>query len=367
MKTVISILLIFFGVFILFSCDHGPIGIFHSLEVETDLEDNDSLENTISVGDMIRSTNDYYIAAGSVFTREVSSGSEWSKVPAPSGTDIVYENSTEIAYAFSKVFAVFSNAAGDTSTLFELKGEAWQEVSALKGKRCDVLVYTADSTGNNESLFISVRVSGAYSLYYTLDGTTFTSVPSLTLSRPVTDGAWVSDEYWLLSGNTILQGSDLTSISEGSVKPDTTADFGGIHYSSNLSVPFISSDDGFVYIYTEDDQWINNTTANEDGFYDFTELLIDGKTVILVGSENGYKEMVFADSPGDTVTLLEPGVSRDSLSSNINYINTTLSINIIRNFFIDRNDDVYRIFACTSGDGLWINIPSGTTRVWGRE
>ncbi len=370
MKSITMATILFALALLMFSCEHGPIGIYYSLEVETDLEDNDSLDNTITVRSMAKVGSDYYIGAGVVFTRADVDGSTWAQIAPPEG----YSTSTEVAESGNVLFAVYSTLDGAGSTLFSYSSGTWVPVSSLNGKRCDTVMSAEDGAGN-DVLFAGIRnTDGSFSIYSSTDNGSVFSLAGSSFTRPIRDVAWVADasgsttgDFWIITGTTLLTSPDTSpeTLTVSTNTPDTTSVYGGLFYSSGLHVPFISTLDGYVHGLSGG-TWITSTQV-EDELYDFEELVIGENNVILVGALNGYYEMVFNTVVEDPITLLNPGIARESLSTNLNYLNTTLSDNVINALFTDTIGDTQKLFACTSGDGLWVNIPQGSYRVWGRE
>ena len=84
MKRIIFLLsLLTLAFLILFACDHGPLGIYYSLEVETSVSDKEIPANEITVGSMAILGSSYYLAAGSVYTRENAFVAPWTVLAPP--------------------------------------------------------------------------------------------------------------------------------------------------------------------------------------------------------------------------------------------------------------------------------------------
>ena len=380
-------------------CTQEELGIFYSLEIESELEQDRGLEDNLKVWDMTKTDNDnYYIAAGTVYTRSAGGTEDWSEVEPPAAENL----SSDIIFFDGFLFSIYRTEDG-ASRLYrrtDTAGASWQEVADTEINGNEIMsVFSADTT-----LFVCRRenpgTADAYTLWNstvgdplnfsqtTLAGTFITGNQS---PRYIFDASYDGADYWVISGGTLFSGTSgalsevtMSEVGGGSLSP---GDFGGIFFAEAADLgPSVSNDLLFLSdkeggLYTKETgsaDWyagVNPSTENQTiTFYDMELLTVDSSgteiPILLIGSNNGYYEVAF---DGDqTLASLAPGrPDIDSYSTSINYLNTSLSSGTILELFLDDRgtpdvtDDL--MFACTSSTGLWVNNLGDQDRIWSRE
>ena len=372
------------------SCTQGDLGLFYSLEIESELEQDRGLADSLKVWNITKTTpnDNYYIAAGKVYTRSAGGDEDWSAVDPPE-TNML---SSGIVFFNGDLFSIFRTEDG-VSRLYrrpDTDGAAWTEVAHtdIKGKAIES-VFVAGPT-----LFAcrrdDVGTADAYTLWNSADGSTFTQttlgLPEDQSPRFIFDAAYDGTDYWVISGGTLFTGSEaaLTEATLTGVTP-TPDDFGGIFFAADAELgPSVSSDLLFVsdaegYLYTkEGGTWHTGVTPSTENqtiiYYDMELLTVNPSgtdiPILIIGSNNGYYEVPFTGTVDlSTLTPVRPDI--DSYSTSVNYLNTTLSDGTIRKLFLDDRgtpeitDDL--MYACTSSTGLWVNNLGDQNRVWSRE
>lgn len=398
-------LLLFSSLWLFFSCTQEDIGIFYSLEIESELEEDKGLEDELKVWEMVRtditdSEDSYFIAAGKVFSRPAVAAEDstvsWSDVSPPAEgmlcSDIVFFNSS--------VFALFRTSDGTVSNLYVYRSSAdppWELVDV-------------DTSVDNERIMGIIQVSDTmyvekfevdagsdyykpYSLWYSTDGSSFNKC-SINNSNPdlsddislrlIFDGDFDGTNYMLVSGNAVYRSTDGSSFDEVTLTDTggtaiTFTDIGGVYYSDTHSLLFLSSKSGFIYandLASDPDitaNWNKSTDLDDSDlvFYDFSYIpsAEDGTEVVIVGSDEGYYEI---PSLNDLTSITPRKPGSEELTTTVNYLNTALSNGSIRKFFVDSAPDLTNevIFALTTSNGLWQNRlidDADPHRVWTRE
>ncbi len=364
----------------LLSCNRSGMGIFYSISEEQPLTDTD-LDNALSVSGMVKAGTDYFMSAGTLFRRTADGGIWDDTVAMPVDMDVC------VALALfefdGNLYGLFADTAGNTTGLYvSAPGTInWTQVVSVSDKRLTAL--TATST----ALYVTEMVDIA--TYVTRESQNGKDFITLALDRQytsVTDAAIFLGETWLLSGANIYSGS--VGVPASYIKlvgtPTTTFGYGGIFASNSSSwvvpVLFVSSAEGVVFATSDGATWISaaivDTDENPVPLNDMAEIDIAGTPVILVGAKNGYYDIIFEGGAlTSTFTPVMPGSEDSGLysSSDSNYLKIDLRSSVVRFFFIDDDDAANAtIFACTSGNGLWVNPisgddPSSLVRKWDRQ
>lgn len=390
------------AVFFFYGCTQEDIGIFYSLEIESELEDDKGLDNELKVWEMVRTDSGdddkYYIAAGKVFSRPASEEDEssisWSDVDAPSEGMLC----SDIAYFNGNVHAVFRNADGTVSNLYtyNTSASAWDLIdvdTSVSDERIMGIIQLSDRMYVEKfEVDAGSDYYKPYSLWFSTDGTTFSrsTLDNIDLtddisSRLIFDGDFDGTNYILVSGNALYRSTtDGSSFEEFTAKntegdPITFSNIGGIYYSATHQLLFLSSQSGFIYandLAADPDisaNWYKSTDLDNSDlvFYDFAYIPAadDGREIVIVGSDKGYYEIPSLENL-DALTPRRPG--SDELTTTVNYLNTSLSNGSIRKFFIDDDPALTSelIFALTTSNGLWQNRlidDADPHRVWTRE
>jgi len=379
-----------------FGCTQENMGIYYSLEVEKDLEGDKGLDDSLKVWEMIKAGDTYYIAAGKVYRRGFSDES-WAELGPPESGML----SSDITFFNDTIFCIYRSADGNTSKLYSLNTNdySWTALETITADKDDRITGVI---ALQTVLYVSVLNEDVdssykpYSLHFTEDGTNFTLVDlpgdNDYSVRIISDGDFDGTNYWLVSGDTILSGTSPGSLTE-TISPNDTngndltpANIGGIYYCEDIDKIFISSKEGTVIFKNQPstgilaDDWYQSESAlsgdDYEVFYDFTKVTVPGvdqteSIIVIVGSDSGYYEInVDSAADADTIDLSKP--TGFTNTTTINYLNTKLAVNSIRNFLFDPvnsgyDDDV--IFACTTSSGLWRNAynASSGARIWSIE
>jgi hypothetical protein len=381
MKIIKQILLAAIITFVFISCNFGPMGIFKSLEVESQLDDG-PLSNDLSVGSFVKKGDTYYIGAGLVYKRDTGDDT-WEKYNSPEDNYICLE----IAIIDSRIYAVFYNTDGTDFRLYYISGDGFNRDDELKNKNVMNLLPVVDASGVTKTLFTTVKSGDyAYQLYYRTDSSDNFSKCSIEgssddeVSHMISDAALYDSKIWIVSGNTIYFSTDNgDSFQIKGDTPDSEAKYEGLYYAPTLDALFLSTIDGKVFGY-KDGSW--GDAGKIDGgetyrFYDMTELPVGSdshpdRTLLIVGSSNGYYEAVFNETPVesddlDDIDLQTPGLN--SYSTSENYLNTELSVSVVTKLYIDTEESSSDppLFACTLVNGIWRNEKEGGKRIWNRE
>lgn len=370
--TRISFSLIFFlslllvSSFFLTGCYESGMGIFYSLEIERKLEDY-NLENNLSIGAVAKAGSNYYAAAGAVYKRVVNE-TQWQAIAPPGG----YNLSTSLAEHGGSIYACFFDTAAANFGLFKLSGDEWTEVTDANVANAATVISV------NNYLLVSNRVSSTeYSYFYSADGAAFTTTGLANKSAPITAAVWDGTNYFVAIEDVVFLDTD------GGVDPPdnfsatagtiVTSGIGGMYFaaagSTNIGTDtlFASTEEGKVHFSTDNGgTWTEMDGGSSFPLTDIELITTSGTEEVLVAGTigGGYLEAVISagDNAGD---LTLTAISRDSYSTDQNYLNTELSSAPINDFFYDTVEDV--LFAGTSGNGLWRNSQAATYRTWNIE
>ncbi|MBT3275502.1 MAG: hypothetical protein HN368_20265 [Spirochaetales bacterium] len=361
--------------FLLFSCNRSGIGIFYSIREEQPLVDN-TLDNTLSLSSIVKAGGDYIITAGLLFSKAVidGAGGDWTAVASPASPHVFC---SDMAFWNGKLYGIFSDSELDSIALFsKLPADAdWEQIAFFDDKK------PTSITSTLTDIFINVRDTiGQYSTYQSSDGAVFTGLALNSQYSEVSDAAKTLTETWLMSGANLYFGSGASyTLLSGAGAPASTSGFGGILYSELLLRVFVSSAEGLVFSFadglplTADSAEILDDNSVPIKLFDLAEIAMAGKPVIMVGAQNGYYDIVFESGVYEPVYTLEiPGSDAAGIysSSDDNFLKVELRSSVVRFLFVDTAEKT--IFACTSGNGLWINPTSGTVsedliRKWDRQ
>ncbi len=374
------------------------MGIFYSLEVEKDLEGDKGLDDSLKVWELTKAADMYYIAAGKVYRRGLTAD-HWDEIAPPAEGML----SSDIEYFGGGVLAIFRSMDGNTSKLYVLNRSNlnWIQIPTVSG---NVNERIANMIVVGGYLYVSVLNDSAATAYkpYTLfcsgNGSSFTRVDlpgdDNISTRLIFDGDFDGTNYWLVSGNSIITGTDpvvldTTVTAYNQIREVITpAHIGGIYYCPELDKIFISTQDGTVLAKNQPGlagsdltyYWYTSSTAYKgdsvEVFYDIMKVPVsgydqEGTVVIIVGSDSGYYE-IGVDKAHNATSLSLSRPITNTQTTTINYLNTSLSESSLRYFAYDPGgtgggDDI--IFACTTNSGLWRNTYSTDAgqRIWSRE
>ena len=229
------------------SCNDTLDPIFFTLEQERPIVD-DSLDNKITVHNVVKGGSYYFAAAPKIFYRATGS-TTWETANMPQSG--VMCQAMEVFSGDSKLYAGFFSLDGETFRLYSaasFPNLIWSAAvnygaSAINDEQ---IVMLKDVNG---TLLIGTKNGSTYSLH----GLAATYLTSLT-GMP-TDALWDATNYWVIAGSEVYKGA-LGSL--GLLAPASPpslsagASFGGIHYSAALAHQYyLSTTDGKIW-YSDD-------------------------------------------------------------------------------------------------------------------
>ena len=370
-----SLLPVFF-VFLI-SCNQSGIGIFYSISREQPLK-NTTLPDNLSISGMVKGESEYYVSGGGLYSRPITGGVEveWDDAVATPSDGLSF--CIRLLEFNDGLYGLFTNTSGNKTGIYSSgpKSIVWNEVVSFDKP---IVAFAASET----ELFVTVREDDAtYVTKTSTDGSDF----SVSLSLPgqytgVTDAADFASATWLVSGTKLY--SDTGGTYEpvtGTNAPSSSKGFGGVYASApapdGLGRLFVSNAEGELYSTGDGLAWdvspVTDANGNPVPLYDIEEVTVLDATVIVVGAKRGYYDVVFKGGYSFPFSLQQPGSTEAGTysSSDANYLNIDLRTSVVRFFYVDRDSNT--LFACTSGNGLWINPISGDTagtliRKWDRQ
>lgn len=412
---------------LLVACSQNPVGIFASVERERlILDDERGLANDINVAAMTEAGGKYFIAAGTLYARDVNDPdyeggelAQWSALDAPGANYTTSAVVTANLGSGERVYAVFTNLAGDASGVYEIDpGASDPQPSAIL--ETDDQADTADGTDKvdsvidvfvvndgTERLVVSVQETGDppgalndYTLYVTSDGSTFTELANAAATAPWRDAASNGSAVAFMSSAGVIVDADGLASDELTAKaaPGLTSGdrLTGMIYDDSTGgsgLLWLADDAGHIYTSPLDatgwqksashDVSSSNDTAIP--FTDFGLVPVDGTTTNLVVGTRGYGYRVIGDT--STVTYESAPQSPDLVVDGSNYQGSELAGAVVQTFYVDttlrtdypvptadgnpyENFDGYLFFAGTTNQGLWraLSYPSSQGAVqWVRE
>lgn len=369
-KYIYGITSILVVVAVVVSCNYSGMGIYYSIKEEQPLADN-ALPNDITVQGMIKSGGSYYVAAGKLYVSPVAAVQAdriWETIVPPEPNQVSSNRSlcVKVISFSSLIIALYISLDGSKSSLYALDtskdattANAWTIITDLENKYVDGVV----STQNN--IFVSTRVLQdgihVYTSYESSDGTTYATISLSEQYTSIIDAAEYNTFSWIISGTNLYSDSGGSfALQSGTGVPASASGFRGIYASSAAAgdILFLSSVEGQVFV-LDGVTWTAGTEildANDNtvSLTDISEVTIDGIPIILLGTENGYYDIVLDggyNSVDDIVPVI-PGSAAES-STDQNYLKITLKQASINFFFVDTVTTT--IFAATSVNGLWAN------------
>ncbi|MBI9100854.1 MAG: hypothetical protein JEY99_00450 [Spirochaetales bacterium] len=415
MKNTIILLTALLIIFSFTACDDKEMGIFYSIEEERKVEDN-KIENNASIGNMVLFGDNYYAAAGNLYTVNAASNYAYYTDSNSEGTwsietglpaDKLCMSVGEVNNSLYGVFFDRTDVSSDPSDLnadLYVKGvDGWTEyvpsgTDIPADLKIEKLVALND-VGFVQAYTLDDSNTRNYAIYF-FNGTNFSELPTSTVDLTsgvssefdvAMDGDSDGDfEYWITYGTSLftLTSADpanatLILVEDTAIYSGTNAtdddSLMGIYHSDIFGALFLAKSDGTVYYRTDATVaepsviWtaVTDEVPTEPGdFIDFTFIGSDGTTikeVLLVGSRNGYYEFEKVD--GVSITETEFVLPEES-AKQATYSTLDLRYAIVSSFFVHEISSGNKIlFALTMKNGLWSNIEydDEVYRIWNIE
>jgi len=325
------------------SCNVSENPIFYTLEQERPIVD-DSLDNEITVHNVVKGGIWYFAAAPKIFYRNTPDGSTWETANMPQ-SGVMCEAMDIFG---GNLYAGFFSIDGQTFRLYSAPPGSiliWSPVGYGPGSAIndEQIVMLKDVDGTN--LLIGTKNGDTYSLHGT--GATYLT----SLDGIITDALYDSDNtlFWVVAGSEIYQAATLAGLGTPlATAPSLSSgvSFGGIHYSAALVHDYyLSTTDGKIW-YSNDagGTWTSSASVSDVSFTRFIEA---GGNLLVGTRSHGYYKLT-----GGDVTQME---------RRPDYNISDLRNGGVLNFALLDG----KLFACTAGAGLWRSIDSGGE--WHRE
>ncbi|MFW6291547.1 MAG: hypothetical protein ACOC7V_04395 [Spirochaetota bacterium] len=409
---------------VLVACSQNPVGIFASIERERQiLDDERGLDNDLNVAAMTEAGGKYFIAAGTLYSRDVNDPdyedgdlAQWTAIGGPGTTNAVV--SADLGSGV-RVYALYTGSTGegvyevDPSTL-EMADTPLLETGDTGSVGDDTVASIVDifvvSDTTDVWLVASVRESSAsndYALYVTSDGSTFAELASSAPAAPFPYAPW---------SDAASDGTNTAFMSSSSVLVDTDGNLGdddliaktapdltsrdrltGMMYDDSVGgsgLLWLADDAGHIYTSPLDavEDWqksasheVSSSNDTPLPFTDFALVPVDGTRTNLVVGTRGYGYRVLGDTR--TITYESAPQSPDLVVDGSNYQGSELAGAVVQTFYVDATPqsdypvptadgtpyeyfDGYLFFAGTTNQGLWraLSYPSDQGAVqWVRE
>ncbi|MCK4514448.1 MAG: hypothetical protein KAU31_04275, partial [Spirochaetaceae bacterium] len=354
---------------VLVGCSQSPIGLFESIALERKIIDDRALENDLVVGAIAESTNNYFIAAGTLWYRNVVDAdypagevAQWEAITSPGTSNFTTSSLTVFNGTGTElVYVAYSSQDGTEGGIYVLDpagefGPLTADDKVFGTEVTDVAgvgkVFVADD-GIATYLLVGARKTGTsrYSVYASTTGAagSFVEVAGTDRNLPVIDVAanatgtvaFLTQKLILIDSDGLNAGAgDVTDITGNLAVGDRQPEFGGIYYHPTTDTLWLTDNDGFLY-HSDDfgSIWSSNGTAhlvstsNEDPlqFTDMTAVNNGGTQLLVVGTEgHGYREL--------NAVNFSPATPAAEVS---NYQASKLAEATILTFYVDADSTVY--------------------------
>jgi len=334
------------SVLLVSSCSDQEFGIFYFLENETKQEDN-SLENTLTVAGMLLSGSRYYIAGGGGMYSRTLSSTEWDDVRMPSGADYVISLS-----GFSvdgKMYAGF--LMDDASYRFYRadpdRNPSWERIttSVVDGPQIMAIEEL------NGRLFVATYDDEDYGLYSSGDGTGYTTEIAPQSNR-IFDVAFDGGDYWVAAGEEVYTGgSGALATKPSGELPDKNGGYTGVYHSTDYGKWYIAMDNGVVADSSNGTSWSESDSQSVAGkdvpFRRITEIPNPENNILVATEGYGFYEM------------------EDGQADSLERMSEFTAVELFKSWVLDIFIDAPTVFCLTAGSGLWRNTyESGTWGDW---
>ncbi len=329
--------------------------IFYALEIEQPLQEDRGLADNITVQALAESASAYFAAANTLYTRAradtTGAPASWEAVTPPQAGALCNSVAVVGGVLYAGFFDRVSGAGlglwrTDPATI------SWSRVSDTGGYLDGVVQISGLFPLGGTNLGIATaRDSGGTFTYALITGDISPATP--TLNAALTGSENFQDalydgaaSYYAIAGNTLYKGTLAAPAALGTA-PTSTLPYGGLHWDgANL---YISSGDGTLFRSSDSGAtWTASGAAVTVG----SDTVAFGR---FAGLDSGD---VVAATNGYGYYLLPGGdVAAAGLVRSPDYTITNLYNAVILSFLhVPAASDpagVERLFACTSGAGLW--------------
>jgi|GEM_PF-3785631 len=395
-------------IFTICSCGEQTGGLFYSLEQESAIT-NGNLPNDVTIGEMVRSNDYYFVAAGKFLYRSAADNGAWPEEDVnqnPTGYedylcyDLLLVGDTIYAAFYSTgsvEYVLFTADASSAST-----GLIWSSSSvSFSDGDIDSAENVTGFEHAGDAVFIQTRTSSNSYNVYAADYTDMVNNGTAASFEPIANdlnGRVISvdydgTDYWLAAGSKVYTvNSALTTVIpitadimaassylkgngfNGIVCADTDTDAGvEVYLTSEEGVMLKYIDGGWIVIASQYDEDTGLFEPLKDIIHIEISSADEDINILLAGSENGYYEMEAAASAANKAF-----VSAEKIDSQLTTANQFSSIDIsegvINSFYFDTEGDDEGnkvIFALGYSSGLWKNSykieTSGNYRFWDVE
>ena len=373
---------------VLAACSQNPIGIFESIELEREIEDDRLLPNELNIGAIDEAGDYYFIAAGSLYYRlsedpvyVANDRSQWQIAPPPGTATNNYTSTSLVSTNLggsTRVFAVFSNQAGTDSQLVEISATAPGDASTARFGTSDtgtggtvvdslgkVFAVDEDLNGTDDYIVVVAQFDGTltYGLFASSDGLTFTEIDGTSTRRSypfvdvITTGIANDGNLYIGAGGLIHDPDGI--VSAGGLATPTTAKAGSQVYTGGIydsvgSLAWLADNNGYLYSAGSTDltAWTQSSqvqrTASNDTIVPFTDFAsvpvgpAAASTILLVGTQGyGYRVVGTAGSVTAATAASEvttaPGefILSDPSADDSNYEASDLSDAVVNTFYVN--------------------------------
>jgi len=413
-----KILFMPFIVFLFLSC--SGTAIFYTLENEEKVRDSNNFNSSTPVNHILPFSSggsDYYITHGKQLWYSLAGSDQnpWQIAPLPSSYS-EHVSVPSIAAFGSRLYAVLSDYESDSAVTLGFYTSPDQQMQ-------EVISYHREAgSGDNDFYFYDLALfpvlNGLYiskvkhswntqssssssvvgcELYYygsgdypdsTLDDAHKVTLTGLSDPFVIKDMVSNGTETYLILNKT---GSNVNSYRAGMLfmgvnsNPDS---FSEVSMSTNYSYNRIYYSQSTLFISTRSDSRVhpilfktgagswNSINGPDDiqfsSFLDISSIkdhtiLVGTRADVISGSQtyyngDGYYEIDLSD-------IANPVIRGNTFSSPTNYSSTDLNSATIMDLFLDNKDGRSKIYASTSGTGLWMNKFSSNdnARIWYQE
>ncbi len=393
---------------VLAGCAKSPIGVFESIELEREIIDDRALGNELLVGAVAESGGRYFIAAATLWHREVADAdypaevAQWASVGSPGSANFTTSSLAVFNGSGTElIYASYSSQDGTTGGIYAIDptgdlGPVTTDDNVFGTESADVAgvgqVFVGDD-GIATYLLVGVRKpsTSRYTVYASTTGgaDSFVEVVGIESNLPTIDVAvsatgavaFLTRKALLIDGDGLNTGTGPTDVTASLGIVDRQPAFGGVYFQSATDTLWVTDNEGYLY-HSPDfgATWDppNGTahpvsTSDEDPlpFTDMTAVNNGGTELLVVGTEgHGYRELDIDFNP--TTPAAEGS----------NYQASELALATILTFYVDEDSTVsvpaqtgetYELktgdllFAGTSNLGLWKVLYSGDPPQWVRE